>query len=170
MKYHNLGLKLEHDIISVDEEKLIIDSIEQFKRDNPKLVANYGDFNLHSIYFGERYKNKLSIPEPILDVIKLLISKDYFDEVPFGVAINTYKKGQKIGAHIDKTISGPIVTILSLNSDATMIFKKSNEKDISIDLEPRSIVQMKDEIRNEWTHEILPVKNLRYSIVFRSQC
>jgi hypothetical protein len=49
-----------------------------------------------------------------------------------------------------------------------MVFKKKNSDDIVQELYPKSLVQMKDEIRNEWTHEILPVKNLRYSIVFRS--
>jgi hypothetical protein len=49
-----------------------------------------------------------------------------------------------------------------------MIFKKKNLDDIVQELNPRSLVQMKDEIRNEWTHEILPVQDTRYSIVFRS--
>jgi alkylated DNA repair dioxygenase AlkB len=89
-------------------------------------------------------------------------------EIPFGIAINKYKKGQKIAAHIDKPISGPIVSILSLGYSSTMIFKKKNLDDIVQELNPRSLVQMKDEIRNEWTHEILPVKDTRYSIVFRS--
>jgi alkylated DNA repair dioxygenase AlkB len=99
-----------------------------------------------------------------------LIEYNLLMENPFGIAINQYKKGQKIGAHIDKPISGPIVTILSLNSSATMIFKRNGYNNINIDLSPRSIIQMQDEIRNEWTHEILPVKDTRISIIFRSKC
>jgi hypothetical protein len=49
-----------------------------------------------------------------------------------------------------------------------MVFKKKNLDNIVQELYARSLVQMKDEIRNDWTHEILPVKNTRYSIVFRS--
>ena len=51
-----------------------------------------------------------------------------------------------------------------------MVFKRKGNDNISIDLTPRSIVQIKDEIRNDWTHEILPVNDTRISIIFRSKC
>lgn len=154
--------------ISAQEEQMIVSEIENFRKQNPKLVANYGSNNYDSIYFGARYKkNAMDFPEYITDLCNRLIEHELFDSLPFGVAINKYKKGQKIAAHIDKEISGPIVTILSLGSTSTMVFRK-NKESICQELKPRSIVQMKDEIRNSWTHEILPVIDTRYSIVFRS--
>lgn len=57
-------------------------------------------------------------------------------------------------------------TILSLMNEATMVFEKGKTKH-SLVLPARSLVQMKDEIREQWLHSILPVKNTRYSIVFR---
>lgn len=165
------GLLYVDNFIDQDQEISLISFIEQFKKNNPKSVANYGSGNYGSIYFGERYKKtKHDFPECLLSLANKLIDNNLIQELPFGIAINEYKKGQKIGPHIDKEVSGPIVTILSLNNSSTMVFKKKNEEDISVELLPRSIVQMKDVIRYEWTHEILPVPDLRYSIIFRSQC
>jgi hypothetical protein len=165
----NLGLKFFDNYISEDEEKLIILDIENFRENNPKLVANYGSGNFDSIYFGDRYKKSIDdVPSSIVNIYNKIISDNLIINIPFGIAINKYQKGQKIAAHIDKPISGPIVSILSLGYSSTMVFKKKNLNDIVQELYPRSLVQMKDEIRNEWTHEILPVKNTRYSIVFRS--
>ena len=167
----NLGLKFIPDFIDETLEKSIIKNIYTFKSNNPKLIANYGSNNYNSIYFGERYKkDSISIPDWINELFLPLINANLISENPFGIAINEYKKGQKIAAHIDKPISGPIVTILSLNSSATMVFKCKGKDNINIDLTPRSIIQIKDEIRNDWTHEILPVNDTRISIIFRSKC
>lgn len=166
----NLGLKFFENYISQKEEEEIISDIESYRKNYPKLVANYGGNNYDSIYFGDRYKKNINdAPNSIVQIYKRLISDNLISEIPFGIAINKYNKGQKIAAHIDKPISGPIVTILSLGSSSTMIFKKDKEI-LNQELFERSIVQMKHEIRNDWTHEILPVKNTRYSIVFRSLC
>jgi hypothetical protein len=166
----DLGLKFIPDFIDETLEKSILNSIYKFKSNNPKLVANYGSNNYDSIYFGERYKkDSIFIPDWISELFLPLINANLISENPFGIAINEYKKGQKIAAHIDKPISGPIVTILSLNSSATMVFKRKGNDNINIDLTARSIVQIKDEIRNDWTHEILPVKDTRISIIFRSK-
>lgn len=169
--YADIGLNFISNFIDNKTETAILNNIKNYKINNPKLVANYGSNNYASIYFGERYKkNSIDIPTWIMELFPLLINANLISENPFGVAINEYRKGQKIGPHIDKPISGPIVTILSLNSTATMVFKHKEYDDISIDLTPKSIVQIKDEIRNEWTHEILPVKDSRTSIIFRSKC
>lgn len=155
--------------ITIKDEKSLIEHIQLYKQQNPKLVANYGSNNYGSIYFGERYKKEpLVFPDFIKNLCDKLIRNQLVKEYPFGVAINEYQKGQKIGPHIDKPISGPIVTILSLNSNATMVFKKKGESDIVQELYPRSLIQMKGDIRDNWTHEILPVKDLRISLIFRS--
>jgi alkylated DNA repair dioxygenase AlkB len=169
------GAMMNNDLVFLDnfittqEEQSIVESIIFYKQQNPKLVANYGSNNYGSIYFGERYKKEpLVFPDFIKNLCDKLIDNKLVKEYPFGVAINEYQKGQKIGPHIDKPISGPIVTILSLNSNATMLFKKKGESDIVQELTSRSIIQMKGDIRDNWTHEILPVKDLRISIIFRS--
>ena len=164
-----LGVRFVDNYITDSEQSYILDQINLIRNNSPKIIASYGDFNMDSMYFGKRYKkNALDFPEFLVSLSQKLMDDNFFIEQPFGVSINQYKKGQKIGAHIDKPISGPLVTILSLNSTATMLFKRKNQEDIIYELTPRSVIQLKDEIRNDWTHEILPVKDLRYSIVFRS--
>lgn len=165
----NNDLSFFDNFITQTEEQHLLDNIKDYKIQNPKLIANYGSTNYGSIYFGERYKkDPLVFPDFIKNLCDKLIYHQLVKEYPFGVAINEYQKGQKIGAHIDKPISGPIVTILSLNSKAIMIFKKKGEQNIIQELSPRSLIQIKGDIRDNWTHEILPVKDLRISLIFRS--
>lgn len=166
---NDIGLKYISNFITDKEQSYIVDSIINFKLENPKLVANYGETNYNSIYFGERYHKKTTeYPDYLQFIVNRLIDKQLLTDQPIGIAINEYKKGQKIGAHIDKPISGPIVTILSLSSVSTMVFKNKKDKIVQT-LEPKSIVQITGEIREKWTHEILPVKDMRYSIIFRSK-
>jgi hypothetical protein len=165
----NLGLNYIDNFISQSEEIELIDNIQLYRNNNLKSIASYGDNNYDSLYFGERYKKgSQEFPDFLNTLCDRLIQQNLLQEYPFGIAINQYKKGQKIGAHIDKEISGPIVSILSLGSVSTMVFKKKNHPDIVQILSPTSLVQMKDEIRLQWTHEILPVPDLRFSVIFRS--
>jgi hypothetical protein len=48
-----------------------------------------------------------------------------------------------------------------------MVLANGKEKH-EIIVPKQSILQLKDDIRYKWTHAILPVKNKRYSIVFRN--
>ena len=168
-KMMDIGLSYIDNFISKDEHSSLINEILFYREQNPKSIAGYGNNNYDSIYFGERYnKTPQKFPGFLNEICDKLITQKILEEYPFGIAINQYQKGQKIGAHIDKPISGPIVTILSLGCESTIIFKKKDREDIVQVLAPTSLVQIKNEIRNEWTHEILPVKDLRYSIIFRS--
>jgi alkylated DNA repair dioxygenase AlkB len=83
--------------------------------------------------------------------------------------MNQYLIKQAILAHIDLPEGGEVITVLSLLSPATMVFRyRQTERMFSVPLPPRSLVQMRDEIRYNWTHEILPVESTRYSLVFRN--
>lgn len=86
---------------------------------------------------------------------------------PDSVTINEYYKGQSIDWHIDSPTSGPIITVLSLLSDANMGLKLNKDQKVQHLLPARSLVQMSGEERWKWKHCIYPVESLRYSIVFR---
>lgn len=85
---------------------------------------------------------------------------------PDSVSVNEYLSGQGIAPHIDSRESGRTITVLSLVSEATMVFSKGEEKK-RIELPPRCLLQMRDEARIIWKHAIEPVKHTRYSVVFR---
>lgn len=169
--YTDLGLVFLENFITQEEENFILsslaipDKIKQSLKDSDKLsrnsVSRYGP--------KAPYHNGIVSKEipPYLNFVaeKILLAK-FTETMPQSVSINEYLEGQGMNSHIDNQNAGPIITILSIKSLATMKFKK-NKEFFSLDLPPRSLIQMKNEIRNKWEHEILPVKETRYSIVFR---
>lgn len=84
------------------------------------------------------------------------------------ISVNQYDKGQFIGPHIDSKQSGPIISVLSLNSIAIMGLKIAGEDEKKIILNPKSLLILTDEERWEWKHFIYPLEDLRFSIVFRN--
>lgn len=95
-----------------------------------------------------------------------LVQQKLVQHKPDSITINEYLKGDVIQPHVDALGGGKIITILSLGSSATMVFRKK-ELSYTVVLEPRSLIQMSGELRYKWTHEILPVADTRYSVVFR---
>lgn len=82
------------------------------------------------------------------------------------VSVNEYHKGQGIGPHIDSKSSGEKITVLSLAGNAVMRLTYNKEEKI-INLSPRTLLIMSGDERWKWKHSIDPVKELRFSIVFR---
>jgi alkylated DNA repair dioxygenase AlkB len=83
--------------------------------------------------------------------------------------IAEYSPGAPIGWHRDVP-EFEVVIGVSLLGMCKMRLKKSNaeEKTLSINLEPRSIYLLSGEARWAFQHSIPPVKELRYSITFRT--
>lgn len=78
--------------------------------------------------------------------------------IPDQVIVNEYQPGQGIDPHVDcETCFGPVVASLSLLSTVEMKFKFGSEVK-SMLLEPRSLLLLKDDARNFWTHNIERVK------------
>ncbi|HKU87820.1 MAG TPA: alpha-ketoglutarate-dependent dioxygenase AlkB [Casimicrobiaceae bacterium] len=95
------------------------------------------------------------------------------DEAAFMHALVTeYRPGTPIGWHRDKPEYGRVFGI-SLGSACRMRFRPFDRRDdrkavIALELSPRSLYAMRDDIRWHWQHSIAPVKALRYSITFRT--
>lgn len=116
------------------------------------------------------YKNQIEsevIPDYLDRLSQKIFDTGYLVVKPNSVSINEYLTGNAIAPHIDSIESGSIISIISLLSEATMCFSLNN-KEYTVVIQPRSLIQLKDEIRYKWKHAILPVKNKRYSIVFRN--
>lgn len=86
--------------------------------------------------------------------------------------VTEYAVGTPIGWHRDaphhETVAG-----VSLASPCRMRFRPMGERDarhaIGVELQPRSLYVMRDDIRWGWQHSIPAVKALRYSITLRTQ-
>jgi alkylated DNA repair dioxygenase AlkB len=87
--------------------------------------------------------------------------------------VTEYRPGTPIGWHRDKPEYGMVIG-LSLASACRMRFRPyDNQQDrkavIALELAPRSLYVMQDDIRWRWQHSIPPAKALRYSITFRTR-
>ncbi len=162
-----LGLSLALDFITAEQQQALI---AQIRDANPTKKRNITRRNTIQRY-GSRepyFDNLVSdvIPAHLAELCDRLVALNLVAARPDSVTINEYYAGQFIAPHIDHIDAGPVITILSLGSPATMIFSQNGDQ-FSVELPPRSITQMRDQIRYGWNHEIAPVKDLRYSLVFR---
>jgi alkylated DNA repair dioxygenase AlkB len=86
--------------------------------------------------------------------------------------VTEYRPGTPIGWHRDRPKYGMVVGI-SLGGAVRMRFRPYDRQHdraavIALDLAPRSLYVMRDEVRWRWQHGIPPAKALRYSITFRT--
>ena len=87
--------------------------------------------------------------------------------------VTEYRPGTPIGWPRDKPEYGIVVGI-SLANPVRMRFRPyDNRQDrnavIALELAPRSLYVMQDDVRWRWQHSIPPARALRYSITFRTR-
>jgi alkylated DNA repair dioxygenase AlkB len=87
--------------------------------------------------------------------------------------VTEYRPGTPIGWHRDKPEYGMVIG-LSLASACRMRFRPydyphDRRAAIALELAPRSLYVMEDDIRWRWQHSIPPARALRYSITLRTQ-
>jgi alkylated DNA repair dioxygenase AlkB len=97
---------------------------------------------------------------------------DVDDDAFVHALVSEYRPGTPIGWHRDKPDYGTVVGI-SLCSACRMRFRpydKQHDRNavIALELAPRSLYVMRDDVRWRWQHHIPPVKALRYSVTFRT--
>lgn len=165
---HAPGLSLHPDFLTESEEIELLMQIRLYMPSKPRLGCY--DRNAVVRFGSSRPYNDMidaKIPANLYWLCDKLVAQQYVPQKPDSITINEYYPGQAIKPHIDHIDGGPVITVLSLAAPATMVFTKSGEDDLVVELPPRSLVQMRDGIRYDWQHEIKPVKELRYSMVFR---
>ncbi len=85
--------------------------------------------------------------------------------------VSEYRPGTPIGWHRDKPVYGIVVGI-SLAGWGHMRFRPYAARDArhtrSLALAPRSLYVMRNAIRWEWQHSMLPTRMLRYSVTLRT--
>ncbi|RTK93286.1 MAG: hypothetical protein EKK64_10270 [Neisseriaceae bacterium] len=165
-----VGIMMTDDLLVISE--FLTEQEEFFILSNLKSPIKKEEITRNNVY---RYGSKtpygmgnisVEIPDYLQPLIEKVV-KSGISEVPKSVSVNEYMKGQSLSAHIDSQQAGPVITIVSLASSATMRFSKDKEESFDVELLPRSLIRMKGDIRKKWKHEILPLLDTRYSIVFR---
>lgn len=164
MNLKDIGLNVVPDFITEEEEIEILSNITIGTKKNIKsrnTIKRYGS----DLPYKSNIVSKV-IPD-FLDKLCCKLFEQQLSEIkPDSATINEYLKGQGITFHVDSVSSGDVITTLSLKNSATMRFRKKTEE-FAIELPRRCLVQMSGEIRQKWEHGIDPVKDDRYSIVFR---
>lgn len=157
-------LNIIAEFITPQEEQDMLAQIKKFERKRTKDRNSVQRFGSKLPYASNMVSE--SIPEYLNFICEKLFMLNLVSKKPDSVTINEYLAGQGIPHHIDSSSSGEKITILSLLSSAVMNFKKAQEN-FDVELPARSLIQMSNELRNEWQHAIKPVFDTRYSIVFR---
>jgi len=153
----------ELDVISVEEETELLNALVEAENKGTEINNRIGIRYGNSIYGNIELE---PIPNYLLNLCNKLIDKKILDVLPEDISINIYYPGNKMLPHIDKIDAGPVITILSLLSDANLILSNGSKKEIVL-LPSRSVIQLKDKYRTHWKHSIEKVNNKRISIVFR---
>jgi alkylated DNA repair dioxygenase AlkB len=168
------GFVFQADILSSSEEKEFLDLVGGL---------SFGAFRMHGIearrriaHFGLRYASGLltSAPdfpialEPLRERAAAVagIEPAQFAEV----LVTEYQAGAGIGWHRDSLAFGVIAGV-SLGATCRMRFQKgegTTRQTWAIELPSRSLYLLTGKAREEWQHSIPPLKELRYSITFRT--
>lgn len=165
------GLTILPDWITADEEAVLLGIVGPAGRRGPTTQRNrierYGAGVPRSGY-TEAARFGIEIPPELAAICGRLEAQRIVVPAPDAVTIGWYLPGQSIRAHVDSPKAGDVIAVLGMAGTAQMRFSKiGDELDKTIEFPPRALVAMAGEVRWMWRHEILPVPELRISIVFR---
>jgi alkylated DNA repair dioxygenase AlkB len=172
------GLLYEPDFISPGEERALLAAIAGVPLEEAKYKSYTARRRIAS--FGSRYDFDANVlgaaPEipafllPLREKIagKLGVPAERFEDA----LVTEYRPGTPLGWHRDvpefELISG-----VSLAGRCRMRFRpyppERGAKVLVLELEPRSMYILRDEIRWRWQHSVAATRELRYSITFRTR-
>lgn len=144
-------------ITAEEEQKLIADlDIGAWSEEIKRRVRHFGyryDYRSRRITADSALG---PLPDWLMPFACHLSSVGYFDHPPDQVIANEYRPGQGIRAHVDcEPCFGPVIASLSLLSTCEMVFRNLDDgRQVSLVLEPRSLVVLSGAARYRWTHEI----------------
>jgi alkylated DNA repair protein (DNA oxidative demethylase) len=170
------GLLFQSDFLTVQEERDLLALLQ---------TLPFYEFKLHGVaakrrvlHFGLRYaldsrvlSTAPEIPSQFEPVRRRAaafagVAPDDFSQI----LVNEYRPGAAIGWHHDSPPFG-IVAGISLGATCTMRFQHGSGEErrtAAQELPSRSIYVLTGDARNLWQHRIAPVRELRYSITFRT--
>jgi alkylated DNA repair dioxygenase AlkB len=163
--------------LSADEEAALLAQIRAL----PLEEAKYKSFTAKRriAAYGSSYDfdtNELGpaapIPPFLFSLKKRVAELAAVEEIQFTHALVTeYRPGTELGWHRDIGEFG-IVAGVSLGGTCRMRFRRyppeKGAKLFGLELAPRSVYVLRDEIRWRWQHSVARTKELRYSITFRT--
>lgn len=144
------GLEYVSDFITEDEERALIETIDQqpWLNDLKRRVQHYG----YKYDYKARSVTPSSYIGPLPEWVEPVARKLPFQ--PDQLIVNEYMPGQGISAHVDcMPCFGDTIAIISLGSGVMMQFTKDAQKEETY-LEPCSLTALSGPARYDWTHAI----------------
>jgi alkylated DNA repair dioxygenase AlkB len=171
------GLLYQEEFLAKHEEEALLAEIRAL----PLEEAKYKAFRAkrRTVSYGTSYDfdtNKLSPAPPIAPFLfplrKKVAGLVETEEASFTHALVTeYRPGTELGWHRDVGEFGVVVGV-SLAGTCRMRFRRyppeKGARVFNLDLAPRSVYVLRDEIRWRWQHSVARTRELRYSITFRT--
>ncbi|HEV8108618.1 MAG TPA: alpha-ketoglutarate-dependent dioxygenase AlkB [Burkholderiales bacterium] len=171
------GLLYHEEFLSQQDEAGLLAEIRRLPLEEAKYksftakrrIAAYGssyDFETNELGPAPAIPVFLS---PLRSQVATLVS---IEEGRFTHALVTeYRPGTELGWHRDIGAFGIVVGV-SLGGSCRMRFRRyppaKGAKIFTLELAPRSVYVLRDEIRWRWQHSVARTKELRYSITFRT--
>ena len=172
------GLEYRPDFITPDEETALLDAIAPL----PFREATFQQYTARRrvVRYGRMddadaraWPDQGNVPAPIAQLRRRIADAyDIAEDAFLHALVTEYRPGTPIGWHRDKPAYGAVFGV-SLASGCRMRFRPSDDRGnraatFALQIAPRSLYVMRDEIRWAFQHHIPPVRALRYSITFRT--
>lgn len=174
-----VGLRYSPELLAIEHEQKLLVAIAQLSMQEAQYyqytakrrVANFGpsyDFEARQL------RDAAPLPDFLMSLRRqvakqLSISEDSFAQV----LITEYRPGTPLGWHRD-ALNYELVAGISLGGKGRMRFRPypprggRDPKTFSLELEPRSVYLMRDDVRWHWQHSIPAAREQRWSITFRT--
>ncbi len=170
------GLLYRPDFVSVEEERSVLGLLETFEFGELTMRGQTAKRTVRHFGLDYEYETfKLTPGEPLprdLEWVRARAAAS-IEADPDDLAqtlVTRYPPGAPIGWHRDAPMFGKVIGI-SLRGACRMRLQrgKGTERETAeVLLEPRSVYVLDGPARTHWQHSIPAVKELRYSITFRT--
>ena len=171
------GLLYQEDFLSAEDEQALLAEIRALPFEEAKYKAYTARRRIVS--YGSSYDFATNVLGPAPEIPAFLhplrsqaAHLVKLDKQTFTHALVTeYRPGTELGWHRDVGEFGMVVGV-SLAGTCRMRFRRyppeKGTKVFNLDLAPRSVYVLRDEIRWRWQHSVARTSELRYSITFRT--
>jgi len=173
------GLVYVPDFLAEEEERAILSQIEALSFEEVRMRGQVARRTV--AHFGWQYAFEsfdITPAEALPDFLRPLRERAAaLAGVPADALeqslVARYPPGAGIGWHQDAPAFGPVVIGISLGAPCAMRFRRTRDPERAarvhrLELAPRSAYVLSGAARSSWQHTIPPVKELRWSITFRT--
>ena len=171
------GLHYEPDFISEDEERALVQLLEQLDWREITMRGQTAKRTVRHFGLTYDYESGAALPgDPLPEEMEWLRERvaDLIEREPENlvqILITRYPEGAGIGWHRDAPQFGSKIAGVSLLAQSRMRFQRTIQGERSVgelELAPRSAYVLSGKARWSWQHSIPATKALRYSVTFRT--